>query len=108
MYRQGDILIIPVTTKARGKDARENGRIILAHGEITGHSHEVFTDQADTVTIEEITDGTDTLRGARLLRVKGKATLRHQEHAPVELAKGTYRVVRQREYSPEAIRNVAD
>ena len=32
----------------------------------------------------------------------------HEEHASIQLPKGNYRIVRQREYSPEAIRNVAD
>jgi hypothetical protein len=32
----------------------------------------------------------------------------HQEHATIELPAGNYRAIRQREYSPEAIRNVAD
>jgi hypothetical protein len=40
-YRQGDVLLIETTETARGKDAREKGRIILAHGEMTGHAHEI-------------------------------------------------------------------
>ena len=35
-----------MTTKA---DAREQGRIILAHGEVTGHAHEVLVADTDTV-----------------------------------------------------------
>jgi hypothetical protein len=39
MYRQGDVLIIPVAGIPDDSEpiARENGRIILAHGEVTGH-----------------------------------------------------------------------
>jgi hypothetical protein len=36
------------------------------------------------------------------------ATLTHEEHAPVTLTTGYYRVWRQREYSPEEIRVVRD
>ena len=110
MYRQGDVLIIPIKSGARGKDIREAGRVILAHGEATGHAHEVVSDEPDSLTFEEISDDVDTLRGARLLRVTGtgKAVVRHQEHSPIELPAGTYRVIRQREYFPQAIRNVAD
>ncbi|MGH9523996.1 MAG: hypothetical protein ACRD3E_15850 [Terriglobales bacterium] len=32
----------------------------------------------------------------------------HEEHAPIVLPPGDYEIVRQREYSPEEIRNVAD
>lgn len=105
ILRQGDVLLIPIETTARGKDVRENNKVILAHGEATGHAHEIIGDE---ITLEEITDETDALRGARILRVLGKATVTHQEHAPIVIPPGTYRVVRQREYSPVAIRNVAD
>jgi hypothetical protein len=36
------------------------------------------------------------------------ATVTHEEHGPITLPRGTYRVWRQREYSPEAIRVVRD
>ena len=32
----------------------------------------------------------------------------HEEHDPIILDPGNYEIVRQREYSPEQIRNVAD
>lgn len=32
----------------------------------------------------------------------------HEEHGPIELPTGNYEVVRQREYSPEEVRNVFD
>ena len=44
----------------------------------------------------------------RYLQVVETTALKHEEHATVPLPKGVYRVVQQREYSPEAIRNVAD
>lgn len=106
MYRQGDVLIAKTNETVRGKDASEKGRIILAHGEVTGHAHEVISDEP--VTLTEIGDGSDSIAGARLLHVAGRAVVRHQEHAEIPLKRGTYRVIRQREYSPESIRNVAD
>lgn len=36
------------------------------------------------------------------------ARIVHEEHGPITLTTGLYRVVRQREYTPTAIRNVAD
>src|SRR5258708_19796990 len=40
LYRQGDVLIIPVEWIPEKLDPvdRENGRVVLAHGEVTGHA----------------------------------------------------------------------
>ena len=46
--------------------------------------------------------------GARILVVRRDAVVRHAEHSPVALVPGHYEIIRQREYSPGAIRNVAD
>jgi hypothetical protein len=37
-----------------------------------------------------------------------RATVVHEEHGPITLPRGLYRVWQQREYSPEAIRVVRD
>lgn len=123
LYRQGDVLLVgvpPAMAKelegraAEEKDARENGRVILAHGEVTGHAHEVVPGKESgrekgTVEFVELRERHDSREAARILRVKGRAAeLRHEEHGTIVLPRGTYRVVRQREYSPEAIRAVAD
>lgn len=42
-FRQGDVLLVRVSNlpaKATVR-ARENGRVILAHGEVTGHAHAI-------------------------------------------------------------------
>ena len=44
MYRQGDVLIVPLTGEApeeADEQAREDGRIVLAHGEAIGHAHAI-------------------------------------------------------------------
>lgn len=104
MARQGDVLIIAVNkipTNAKPV-ARENGRLILAHGEITGHAHVV--DAPDAVflatDLDEMAD--------RFLKIESECQVVHDEHAPINLVPGLYRVRRQREYSPAKIRNVAD
>jgi len=81
------------------KVARDNGRVVLAYGEVTGHAHAIAEEE---VTMLEVDNG------IRYLDVEIEAFLRHEEHATIALAPGKYRVTRQREYSPEAIRNVAD
>lgn len=100
-FRQGDVFLVQVREipKKAAAVEREKGRIVLAYGEATGHAHAVL--DADVQLL--------ALGDARFLEVGGKgATVRHEEHAPIKLAPGLYEVKRQREYSPEEIRNVAD
>lgn len=102
MYRQGDVLIqqhdgeIP---KSATEIARERGAVVLAHGEVTGHMHAIAH------------RGVRFFRDAnvRYLEVRPTvALLRHEEHAPVRIARGTYKVTIQREYAEQRIVNVAD
>ena len=100
-FRQGDILIevdesIP---KEAVKAEPEAGRVILAKGEVTFHDHSITSDKAEAWKIDDQTVS---------VVVKQKAAVKHQEHAPIPLKRGIYKVTRQREYSPEAIRNVQD
>ena len=104
LFRQGDVLLVRVAALPEGaKDITPEERIVLAYGEVTGHAH----------AIEELAVKARPARlwdaGAeRFLQVLEKTSLRHEEHAPIDLPEGVYRVVQQREYSPEEIRNVAD
>lgn len=100
MYRQGDILIVPVAEAPEGpRQASEHGRLILARGEVTGHHHSVACEAAEVI---------DAAEGV-FLRIMAATELEHQEHGSIVLAPGTYRVVRQREYQPgELPRQVAD
>ena len=99
-YRQGDVLLERVETIPSDAVRQFAAvRIILAYGEATGHHHSLGADAADWWK---------TQSGEQFVSVKTATTLDHQEHAAVPLAPGNYRVMRQREYSPEAIRNVAD
>lgn len=100
-FRQGDVLLvatisIPCTLAPQ---ERENGRIILAHGEATGHSHAI-ADQGAILFGADIAE--------RYLKVSRPVRLYHEEHDEIRLPAGTYRVVIQREYSPEEIRRVVD
>lgn len=101
MYRQGDVLVVPIAEipeQAVSAD-RDGGRIILAYGEATGHAHAIADPETEILEVA----------GTRYLRVGSKgASLRHEEHGPIELPEGSYRVVIQREYSPREIRPVAD
>ncbi len=111
LVRQGDVLVVPTRRRvsAKAKSILDKGRVILAYGEVTGHAHEVVADPviagSDDVPAMQLFEEPD---GSRLLVVRRPATLRHEEHGPIALAPGRYDVIRQREYAPGAIRNVAD
>ena len=102
--RQGDVLIVATGSIPKGAKPvdREDGKVVLAHGEVTGHAHVI--DSPDVLflaaDVDEMAD--------RFLRVEQECQVVHDEHDPVTLPPGNYRVRRQREYAPEAIRNVAD
>ena len=104
MFRQGDVLIIPVAKLPDCLEPmkRERGRVILAHGEVTGHAHAIKDKRATLFR--------DPKLMAIFMHVGGDApvALEHDEHETIQLPPGDYQIIRQREYSPEAIRNVAD
>ena len=104
LARQGDVLIERIDAPANAKFTPAAAPVILAHGEATGHAHAI----ADFQQIHIAGDMNPGVGQAMLLKIKAPVKVLHQEHAPIDLPKGTYRVMRQREYSPEAIRNVAD
>jgi len=103
-YRQGDVLIQRIGSfpSTLTPVARENGKVVLAHGEVTGHAHAIASPNADLYSA--VDSGSVTFLEIR----SALAELCHEEHATIALQPGKYRVTRQREYSPEAIRNVAD
>lgn len=98
LYRHGDLLIASADLLPR--DARALNHLVLAEGELTGHSHRIA--EKDAAELYQATLGL-------FLLVKGeRATLVHQEHGPITLPRGVYRVWRQREYSPAEIQVVRD
>jgi hypothetical protein len=102
-YRQGDVLLVAVPAipeNARPRP-RDQGRIVLALGEATGHAHAIADPQATLL---------ETLLQERFLHVlaEGGVLLCHDEHDPVPLPQGAYQVRRQREYDPGDWRMVAD
>lgn len=105
--RQGDVFVQRVERVPAGlrELAREGGRVVLAHGEVTGHAHAIADDGVRF--FRQASTGETFVRVSKR-HARGGATLRHEEHTEHFLPAGDYRVVRQREYSPEAVRNVAD
>ena len=111
---------------AASKDARTQGRIILAEGEATGHCHEVLTPDAEAPPGMASAQFFEEPDGRRVLLVLEPCVLRHQEHGPLmltpidtqdyaqgdvylqSLSPGCWHVRRQSEQVPDGWRYVAD
>lgn len=96
MNRQGDLLFIKINELPKGlKKIRGN---VIVRGEATGHTHQlgggdIFSDN----------------KGLLYLVVLKKGLITHQEHKPIKLSKGLYKVQRQREYTnKDAVKVVVD
>ena len=105
--RQGDVLLVPInlTPKDAKKVKRDSrGRIILAEGEVTGHSHCVLDPEATLFVQDDIDEMAD-----RFLRVEAETVeIVHEEHDTVVIERGDWAVRQKREYAPERPRQVAD
>jgi hypothetical protein len=101
IYRQGDVLlqqIDRIPTDAQLVDT--NGApVVVAEGEATGHKHQFRFRDA------EMYRGGG---GAQYIRALTDAPLTHEEHQTVVLPPGIYKRIQQVEYSPAALRTVAD
>ncbi|MGW3291070.1 hypothetical protein ACWDR3_41195 [Streptomyces sp. NPDC001002] len=99
-YRQGDVLVVAVDELPPGSLPlpREDGLIVLAHGEVTGHRHAIAEPGAELLAVP----GTDDDTERRFLRIVGApAHLVHEEHGTITLPGGVYQVIRQREFDPD-------
>lgn len=125
VFRQGDVMLEFVADNKTFDDALkastnplrdatiDENRIVLAYGEVTGHAHAIYP-EVEVIDGEEKTVLPAKLWDAgaeRFLQVIKKTALKHEEHAPIPLDPGVYRVIQQREYDPEEAarqRRVAD
>lgn len=90
---------------AKREVSREGGRLILAHGEVTGHAHAIASRDA---TLFECNDADALALGTRLLSVRKPVALAHEEHSTVHIPKGQWGVRIQRQYEAGAFRRVED
>ena len=105
--RQGDVLTVVRPLPAKLTELPpDNDRVVLAHGEVTGHAHAFYAKRACLFRAD------DTGGGATFLTVGAGDDLEHEEHSTIHhppLPDGMgYLVCRQVEYTPAALRNVAD
>ena len=102
LIRQGDVFIQKIDSIPKQAQTSPLPHGVLVHGEATGHSHRL----EDLGTGQLFAGGG---AGELFLEVSAPTgRIIHEEHGPIDLRRGFYRVWRQREYSPQAIRPVYD
>jgi hypothetical protein len=111
IFAQGDLLLERVADVAPSGTVSENiagVALVLLEGEKTGHHHAV----QDRVTMfRDDKLARDIPEGLYIGHVQVRsayARVTHEEHAPLTLPRGTYRVRRQRELGPRDARVLAD
>jgi hypothetical protein len=98
LYRHGDVMIQKIDRLPNQSQPMVGA--ILAHGEVTGHSHRFA--QPDLV---QLWAGD----GNQFIEVKAaRAALVHEEHQQIDIPQGLYRYWKQREYRPGAFVEVED
>lgn len=96
-HRQGDTLLVKAKRPINPGKPVAKKKIIIARGETTGHAHVLTGEVAEFL-----------VNGQRMIWVEAPAPYVHDEHTPHTIEPGWYTVPVQVEYSPEAIRQVAD
>jgi hypothetical protein len=111
IFAQGDLLLERVDDVAPSGAVEQNmegAALVLLEGEATGHAHAI----RERVTLfRDDSLARDIPAGLYVGHVQiGSAYARvtHEEHGPITLPRGTYRVRRQRELGPRDARVLAD
>jgi len=104
LWQQGDVLFFAVDGMPKELKPVKNtraGLVTFAEGEVTGHHHSCA---ADGVTLMEDEEGT------LWCHCDEEVTVTHQEHGPVTLKPGDYKIGIVREVDPfeEEIHRVRD
>jgi len=95
-FVQGDIFfeLVDSIQGTKSPVAPESGKYVIARGEKTGHAH--VMDVADGVLIRNTPNYPE--KSHLFLVVNNKALVQHDEHMPLELDKGIYKVTQQRTF----------
>ena len=129
-YQQGDVLLKEIEQLPDNEKAPYEGdkiellhykdpnKVILALGEATGHHHRFELDKLPPSVLVKGYGKRPTIhmpaegeRESEYIEIKGgQATLYHEEHNPIEIPSGTYRVsiVREFDHLSQTTRRVLD
>ena len=96
--QQGDVLIYKVDYEVKGEKLNH---LTLAEGEATGHHHSITSGVGQLIMMDKI---------MHLQIFSDTAVLTHQEHKPITVSKGNYRIgiVQEYDHFEEEARRVAD
>lgn len=99
--RHGDLVFTAITKFPKRKKVKENKSHILAHGEHTGHFHQLTADKP--IKLFQVEDTT-------YFELQSHGQLTHQEHHTIEFPPGKYKMHFEREYDYflQEVRNVID
>lgn len=92
--RQGDILFEKIDEVDKSKQKLDTKTVAL--GEITGHSHS-FEKQSQVLLSKRADEDVPT---QLVVLDESGAQLTHQEHLPIQIPKGVYRIRREQSYNP--------
>ncbi len=105
IIRQGDVMLVPIENLPGTLTTvpAEEGRLIIAHGEVTGHHHSFAMYDQISLFRE---DGSG---GGMFVMAYAPTKLEHQEHAALVVDPGAWEVRRQRTVTSAGVaRMVAD
>jgi len=110
MYRQGDVLLVPVKvdlSEATPIERDKKNRVVLALGETTGHAHVFKTANVlfYMLAAKRYIEVQEQAAEFRHETENGSATL---DHSSIMVPPGTYEVKGQEEYISKDWRRVAD
>ena len=101
-YQHGDVLIKNAIIPQGAKKEKVLNKVILAEGEITGHTH----------VIEDCKEKVETYKHGNIIYmlVKQPVKVKHEEHKSFTIMPGSYEIDRVKEFDPweEEIRRVQD
>jgi hypothetical protein len=99
IFRQGDVIVIPCDKIPTG--LKQTKKVCAALGEVTGHHHTIYEGATGYASdVDALVDYIEVTAPS--------ADLTHQEHTTIPIPTGTYKVIRQVEYTPAELRNVCD
>ena len=101
---QGDIPFYSHEGPVNGEVKPHQGSFVLALGEKTLHRHVITVERPEQMVVRDIGNG------QFILELVAPGTVTHEEHLPIILPPGTYRVGKEREvdHFSETVRRVID